>query len=164
MYNEKEWLQRIAGVKPKQNLNESILGFAELKAVRENSSEDETEEWSGLNTSMAQPISEKEYADDADGDWDSFDDSKMDELEKPEKIYNDEEDSAEQGNFDRALELFGAQIQKVVMDMIDDGYEPEDAVQFLRDLADQMEGGDLFEKKEKMEEKVKPSGEFDWKM
>jgi predicted KAP-like P-loop ATPase len=113
---------------------------------------------------MREGINEKEYADDADGDWDSFDDSKMDELEKPEKIYNDEEDSAEQGNFDRALELFGAQIQKVVMDMIDDGYEPEDAVQFLRDLADQMEGGDLFEKKEKMEEKVKPSGEFDWKM
>ncbi len=50
-----------------------------------------------------------------------------------------EEVGAEQEKFDRAMDLFGQKIVNIANEMIDDGYEKEDAVQFLRDIANYIE-------------------------
>ena len=67
----------------------------------------------------------------------------MEELEKPEKIYRDEEDSADQGDMERIYEVFEYQLQRLVLDIIDDGYGPEDAAQFLRDYANHIDKGGI---------------------
>ena len=67
----------------------------------------------------------------------------MEELEKPEKIYQDEEDSADQGDMERMYEVFEYQLQRLVLDIIDDGYGPEDAAQFLRDYANHIDKGGI---------------------
>ena len=46
---------------------------------------------------------------------------------------------AEQDEFDRAMDLFGQKVVDIANEMIDDGYEKEDAVQFLRDMANYIE-------------------------
>ena len=46
---------------------------------------------------------------------------------------------AEQGEFDRTIDLFGQKVVDIANEMIDDGYEKEDAVQFLRDMANYIE-------------------------
>ena len=46
---------------------------------------------------------------------------------------------AEQQEFDRAMDLFGQKVVNIANEMIDDGYEKEDAVQFLRDMANYIE-------------------------
>lgn len=51
----------------------------------------------------------------------------------------EEEVGAEQEKFDRAMDLFGQQVVNIANQMIDDGYEKEDAVQFLRDMANYIE-------------------------
>ncbi len=50
-----------------------------------------------------------------------------------------EEVGAEQEKFDRAMDLFGQKIVNIANEMIDDGYEKEDAVQFLKDMANYIE-------------------------
>lgn len=50
-----------------------------------------------------------------------------------------EEVGAEQQQFDRAMDLFGQKVVDIANEMIDDGYEKEDAVQFLRDMANYIE-------------------------
>jgi hypothetical protein len=65
------------------------------------------------------------------------------ELEKPEKIYQDDEedDSANMSNIDMMYSLFELQLQKLVHEIIDEGFEPDDAAQFLRDYADHLDKG-----------------------
>lgn len=117
-------------------LNEAFEGFGGYKDLSP-LKEDEKEDLGGW---------------DGDGEHDQYDGEYdgetgpaiTNELEKPEKIYADDEEDSEQGQFDRTWDMFGGPIQKVVMDMINDGYEPEDAAQFLRDFADQMEQGNIF--------------------
>ena len=46
---------------------------------------------------------------------------------------------AEQGEFDRTIDLFGQKVVDIANEMIDDGYEKEDAIQFLRDMANYIE-------------------------
>jgi hypothetical protein len=97
----KEYMQRIAGIKSVGKLNESIGGYVDLKPFNH-----------------------------------------INELEKPEKIYADDQgDSKDNSNFDEMLERYELQLQRLVVHIIDEGYEPEDAAQFLRDYADHIDNG-----------------------
>lgn len=67
----------------------------------------------------------------------------IEELEKPEKIYADDEqdDSANMSTYDYMASQYELQLQKIVTEIINDGFEPEDAAQFLRDYADHLDKG-----------------------
>ena len=69
--------------------------------------------------------------------WDSADDFIKLSIRNTPQIK--EEVGAEQEKFDRAMDLFGQKIVNIANEMIDDGYEKEDAVQFLRDIANYIE-------------------------
>ena len=69
--------------------------------------------------------------------WDSADDFIKLSIRNTPQIK--EEVGAEQEKFDRAMDLFGQKIVNIANEMIDDGYEKEDAVQFLRDMANYIE-------------------------
>lgn len=69
--------------------------------------------------------------------WDSADDFIKLSIRNTPQIK--EEVGAEQEKFDRAMDLFGQQVVNIANQMIDDGYEKEDAVQFLRDMANYIE-------------------------
>ena len=226
----KEYFQRIAGIKPKASLNEHIGGVISLQPLKEMNFEDEEEEedlfddWENLpEEPKALYLKWSKVLGGDDGEYEGMDRYKMvgimqdefeelgytfdwgldgepyglkqmnegepddeqydgeydaesgpaitSELEKPKSIYvtddsEDEEgfivpgdDNEEQLDYNRAYEIFGMPIEKIVKDMIDDGFEPEEAIQFLRDMADQLEGGNIFEEGE---EDLKPSGELEW--
>ena len=55
----------------------------------------------------------------------------------------EEVDSAEEGDLDRMYGLFELQLQKLITGIIDAGYEPEDAAQFLRDYANHLDKGGM---------------------
>lgn len=58
----------------------------------------------------------------------------LDELEKPEKIYAD--DKEEYGNQDRMFDLGGQQIEQGIIDLLDDGFEPEEVLEMCKMFID----------------------------
>ena len=63
-----------------------------------------------------------------DGFGDEFEqDEPVSELEKPENIYADDEDSFELSQ-DRMMDLGGEQIEQGIISLLDDGFEPEDVL------------------------------------
>jgi hypothetical protein len=55
---------------------------------------------------------------------------KMDELEKPENIYADDTDRYD--NNDRIFDLGGERIEQGIISLLDDGFEPEDILDFVK--------------------------------
>jgi hypothetical protein len=53
------------------------------------------------------------------------------ELEKPEKIYADDTDRYD-ANYDRIFDLGGDQIEQGIISLLDDGFEPEDIIEFCK--------------------------------
>lgn len=78
-----------------------------------------------------QPVDEVPYVgtdDKLDGFGDEFEqDEPVSELEKPENIYADDEDSFEPSQ-DRMMDLGGEQIEQGIISLLDDGFEPEDVL------------------------------------
>jgi hypothetical protein len=85
-------------------------------------------------------------------------DDNLEELQKPEKIYADDEKKSyfvtddsddekgwgnDSADIERMYELFELQLQKLISDIVDDGYEHSDAAQFLRDYADHIDKGGM---------------------
>jgi len=58
----------------------------------------------------------------------------LEELEKPEKIYADDED--EYGNQDRMFDLGGQQIEQGIIDLLDDGFEPDEVLDMCKMFID----------------------------
>lgn len=77
------------------------------------------------------PVDEVPYVgtdDKLDGFGDEFEqDEPVSELEKPENIYADDEDSFEPSQ-DRMMDLGGEQIEQGIISLLDDGFEPEDVL------------------------------------
>jgi hypothetical protein len=103
-------------------LNENIGGYVDLKPVKEE--EEDLGGWDGDGVN-----------DQYDGEYDDqFGPAEVDELEKPEKIYADDE--AELDYTDRMMDLGGASIEKGITDLIDDGFEPEDVLDMCKMFID----------------------------
>lgn len=47
-------------------------------------------------------------------------------------------DATGEGDMERIYDLFELKLQSLVSEIIDDGYAPEDAAQFLKDYADKI--------------------------
>lgn len=59
------------------------------------------------------------------------------ELEKPEKIYADDDDSEEFGSYqDRIMGLGGDRIESGIISLLDDGFEAEDVLDFCKMIID----------------------------
>ena len=80
---------------------------------------------------------QEKYLQDFINKWNSADDLIKLSIRNTPRIK--EEVGAEQQQFDRAMDLFGQKVVDIANEMIDDGYEKEDAVQFLRDMANYIE-------------------------
>jgi hypothetical protein len=85
----KEYMQRIAGIKSVGQLNESIGGYVDLKPFNH-----------------------------------------INELEKPEKIYADDQDDFI--DTDRMMEVGGEQVEQGIMTLIQDGFNPEDVLDMCK--------------------------------
>ena len=161
MNNEKQWLQKIAGIKT--SLNESFFGgYVDLSPVNRLSEEMKEDEPEG---------------DQYDGEYDGKTGPAItNELEKPEKNYatddsedekgfvvpgDDEEDSADMSNYDYMDSQSGLQVAQLAKEMIDDGFEPDDAAEFFRGFAARLDKGG-FMKEDSDENNLKPSGELEW--
>ena len=57
------------------------------------------------------------------------------ELEKPENIYADDTDGAHD-NIDRMMDLGGEQIEKAILFLLDDGFDPEDVLEMCKMFID----------------------------
>lgn len=57
------------------------------------------------------------------------------ELEKPENIYADDTDGA-YDNIDRMMDLGGEQIEKAILFLLDDGFDPEDVLEMCKMFID----------------------------
>jgi hypothetical protein len=67
----------------------------------------------------------------------------IEELEKPEKIYAD--DDEEFGSYqDRIMGLGGDKIENGIMSLLDDGFEPEDVMDFCKMIIDAHSQGNKF--------------------
>ena len=55
------------------------------------------------------------------------------------KNQDDEDDSANQTDLDILYDMFELKAQQLALDIIDNGYEPEDAAQFFRDYANHID-------------------------
>jgi hypothetical protein len=92
-----------------------------------------------------------------DGEYDSqFGPAITSELEKPKSIYatddseddkgfdvpgDDEDDSANMSNYDYMDSQYGLQVAQLAKEMIDDGFEPDDAAEFFRGFAARLDKG-----------------------
>jgi hypothetical protein len=60
----------------------------------------------------------------------------VNELEKPENIYADDEEDIEYDSSDRIMDLGGEQIEQGVISLLDDGFEPEDIMDLFKIIMD----------------------------
>lgn len=67
---------------------------------------------------------------------DMSDGSSMNELEKPQKIYADDEADSSYDNTDRMMDLGGEQIEKNIMFLLDDGFDPGDVLEMCKMFID----------------------------
>jgi hypothetical protein len=142
MNNEKQWLQKIAGIKT--SLNESFGGYVDLKPVNRLSEEMDTEE------------DEDQYASKRPA---KSGPAITNELEKPKKIYADDDDYVL--DTDEMMLIGGEQIEKSIMSLLDSGFKPED----ILDMCEMFVDGhsDFARKRKKLEgkDKLKPLGELE---
>jgi hypothetical protein len=93
-------------------------------------------------------VKEKEYADDEDGDWDSFDDD-----------FNED---------DRFAELGGKEMDSIIKNLMDSGFTAKDIVQYVVDKASAIksfkkeDASDVPDASGEADEELTPSGEYDW--
>jgi len=155
MNNEKQWLQKIAGIKT--SLNESFGGYVDLKPVNRLSEKMDTEE-DGDQYASKRPAKSGPAI--------------TSELEKPEKIYATDDSEDEEGfdvpeddnviDTNRMMELGGDQIEQNIMFLLDDGFDPEDVLEMCRMFIEgHSESADKDQKFEG-ENNLKPSGELEW--
>lgn len=72
-----------------------------------------------------------------DGEYDSqFGPAITSELEKPEKIYADDDDEEFGSYQDRIMGLGGDRIESGIISLLDDGFEPEDVMDFCKMIID----------------------------
>ena len=158
MNNEKQWLQKIAGIKT--SLNESFFGgYVDLSPVNRLSEEMDTEE--------------EPEGDQYDGEYDAESGPAItSELEKPEKIYATDDSEDEKGfdvpgddtviDTNRMMELGGDQIEQNIMFLLDDGFDPEDVLDMCRMFIEGHSDSAGKDQKFEGEDNLKPSGELEW--
>lgn len=60
----------------------------------------------------------------------------VNELEKPENIYADEEENIEYDSSDRIMDLGGEQIEQGIISLLDDGFDPEEVLDLCKMFID----------------------------
>jgi len=98
-------------------LNENIGGYVDLKPINRLSELNDF----GMTQEDTDSMSLEELMGKA---------VKMDELEKPENIYADDTDRYD--NNDRIFDLGGERIEQGIISLLDDGFEPEDILDFVK--------------------------------
>jgi hypothetical protein len=68
-------------------------------------------------------------------------DGELEELKKPDQIYADDDSYSNQ---DRMMDLGGEEIEKGIMFLLDDGFEPEDVMDFCKMIIDAHSQGKNF--------------------
>lgn len=73
----------------------------------------------------------KEFCNSVVRQWETSSGGAMNELEKPENIYADEDNSLP---YDRIMDLGGEQIEQGIISLMDGGFEPEDILELVNEL------------------------------
>ena len=143
----KENLQRIAGIKSVGQLNESIGGYVDLRPLKEVEVEESFNKQMSdiaLDHSNTNPNTPK-------GATAGEEPMKTNELEKPEKIYADEDDVLDT---DKMLELGGNDIDLAVSRLIEANFDPEDILDLCKMYIEAHTGEEVTEAKDQIDKNM----------
>lgn len=143
----KEYLQRIAGIKSVGQLNESIGGYVDLRPLKEVEVEESFNKGAediAMSFSNTDPNTPK-------GATAGEEPMKTNELEKPEKIYADDDDVLDT---DKMLELGGNDIDMAVSKLVEAGFDPEDILDLCKMYIEAHSEASMNEDKDQAEKDV----------
>ena len=113
-------------VRQNQLLNENVGGYVDIKPLKEMS----------FDEMMGTAMEDEPEGDQYDGEYDAeYGPEITSELEKPEKIYADDSEGS-YDNTDRMMDLGGNEIEKGIMFLLDDGFDPEDVLEMCKMFID----------------------------